>query len=168
MILRLSATLSKKIKRAVKGWLPLDFNPYADWTLRLFTVERRHYILITNSAFLYSMVISGKGINSEATLLLQFRNSLEDFLRSDGHGSVYDRLIAPAMSDVIFSKALNKAVTGSMNDFVRHAEYALIEKNATLQALSQALNTIPMSYLRYCSPQQLFPPEDNTETGRQA
>jgi hypothetical protein len=49
MILRLSQKLSTKIKAGTLNAMPLDDNPYADWSCHLFTVDRTQYILVSNT-----------------------------------------------------------------------------------------------------------------------
>ena len=49
MIIRLAASLAKKIKETDLPILPPDPNPFAEWAARLFTADRAQYILITNT-----------------------------------------------------------------------------------------------------------------------
>ena len=51
------------------------------------------------------------------------RESLDDA----GYAAVYANAIAPASETVQFAKALNRSVTGSMNDLLGHAKYAMAE-----------------------------------------
>ena len=49
MIFRLSQKLRTKIKVGPLGEMPLDENPYADWSCHLFTADRTQYIMLTNT-----------------------------------------------------------------------------------------------------------------------
>ena len=49
MIFRLSRKLAQKLKVTPKVCIPLDPNPFADWSAHLFTVDRAQYIILTNS-----------------------------------------------------------------------------------------------------------------------
>jgi hypothetical protein len=69
MILRLAEKLKTKIKAGTLSPLPLDENPLADWSAQLFVADREQYILLTNTATLYSTVIFGKGSPTTATSL---------------------------------------------------------------------------------------------------
>lgn len=60
MIVRLTEKLAKKIKESGLVTLSANANPFADWSARVFTADRAQYILITNTATLYSRVIYGK------------------------------------------------------------------------------------------------------------
>lgn len=68
MILRLSTKLNTKIKAGTLKSMPLDENPYADWSCHLFTADRAQYILMTNTQSLYSSVMFGRGITDAASL----------------------------------------------------------------------------------------------------
>jgi len=118
---RLSQKLAKKIKEAPTQSLPPDPNPFADWSGHLFTAERTQYIILTNTPSLYSLVMYGKGITDDSLFIDRALSAMREFMVDDGVEFVYRRLIAPASGTVRFSKALNRAVTGSMNDMVYHA-----------------------------------------------
>jgi hypothetical protein len=58
MILRLSGKIAKKIHVKPAAVLPADSNPYADWSTHVFLAARTQYILVTNTASLYSLCTS--------------------------------------------------------------------------------------------------------------
>jgi len=64
MIFRLTLKLAKKIGIAPLPAISYDENrdPLMDWNADLFTVQRTQYIILTNTASLYSMVMHGRGI----------------------------------------------------------------------------------------------------------
>lgn len=119
MILRLTARLASKLGVTATESSPPDQNPFADWSAHLFTAGRRQYILITNTRTLYSVVMPAKGMISPGAFLTAMRNCLAEYLAYDELGCASDRLILPAMDTIRFSKALNRSVTGSMNDLIR-------------------------------------------------
>ncbi len=120
MILRLSQKLSTKIKAGTLKSMPLNENPYADWSCHLFTVDRTQYILVSNTQSLYSCVLYGKGITNDSVFIERVLSSLQEFMADDGQSFSYQRLVAPASGTVSFAKALNRSVTGSMNDLIGH------------------------------------------------
>jgi hypothetical protein len=69
MILRLSQKLNKKIQAGKLSEMPLDDNPYADWSCHLFTADRTQYIIMSNTASLYSCVMFGKGITNDGLFI---------------------------------------------------------------------------------------------------
>ena len=81
---------------------------------------------------------------------------MSDVICSDGHESIFEKFIVPSMDIVRFSKALNRSVTGSMNDFIFQAKYELIEPELSLNEISFRLNESPMSYLDYDTPKNVF------------
>ena len=156
MIVRVTAKLGKKIHLNPKKSLLADDNPFADWSTHLFTVERTQYILITNTASLYSMVMFGKGITEGGQFLSRITSNMGEFIRDDGFGFIYERLIVPSMERVSFSRALNRSVTGSMNDLVFQAKFGLIEREMSPYDVSFGLNEVPMSYLKMGRPKDAF------------
>ncbi len=156
MIIRLSQKLAKKIDEPLSQSLPLDANPYADWSAHLFTAERVQFILVTNTASLYSMVMYGKGSTTDSQLIRRILNYMNEFIRDDGHEFLLERLVLPSTASIAFSKALNRGVTGSMNDMVTNAKYLLIERELSPYDVSFELNEMPMSYIGYGHPRDAF------------
>ena len=64
------------------------------------------------------MVMFGRGIIHDGQFLDRITSYMGEFIRDNGYGFIYERLIVPSMGNVTFSKALNRSVTGSMNDLV--------------------------------------------------
>ena len=48
--------------------MPLDGNPFADWSANLFVADRTQYILLSNTRPFYSTVMYGKGITNDGYL----------------------------------------------------------------------------------------------------
>ncbi len=156
MIVRVSAKLGKKIHLPPPKPLPLDPNPFADWSTHLFSADRTQYILITNTATLYSMVMFGRGITNDGQFLDRITSYMGEFIWDDGYCFRYERWIIPSMESVTFSKALNRSVTGSMNDLVFMAKTRLVERDVSPYDVSFWLNETPMSYLKYRNPKDAF------------
>jgi pRiA4b ORF-3-like protein/uncharacterized protein DUF6933 len=162
MILRLSQKLAKKVKAGTLSSLPPDDNPYADWSANLFTASRTQYILLTNTQSLYSVVMYGKGITDDTDFISRALENLREFMEDDGQSFAYQRFIAPATGSVSFAKALNRSVTGSMNDMIVHAKHWLTEGDLSPFDVGFKLNQIPMSALkgpkseRYGIPREVF------------
>jgi hypothetical protein len=156
MIFRFDAKLAGKIKVAPLKALPANPNPYADWTARLFTASRVQYILMTNTRSLYSVVMPGKGVSADALFLHAAMDAMTAFLRADGNAFIFKRFIAPEAGAAVFSKTLNRSVTGSMNDLVFQTKVDLIHFGYSLHEISSRLNETPMSYLGYGHPREVF------------
>ena len=147
MIFRLSQKLGKKIKAGTLMAMPLDENPYADWSCHLFTADRTQYIILSNTRSLYSCVVYGKGITNDGVFIERALSCIREFMEDDGQAFVYQRLIAPATETMSFAKALNRSVTGSMNDLIIHATAWLEEGELSPHDVGFKLNGLLMSAL---------------------
>lgn len=147
MIFRLSQKLNAKIKAGALRALPLDENPLADWSAHLFVAGRTQYLLLSNTKALYSTVMYGKGITDDGHFIERALGNIREFMEADGQGSAYHRFIVPATASVHFAKALDRSVTGSMNDMTRHAAAWLADGDIAPFDVGFRLNEIPMSAL---------------------
>jgi hypothetical protein len=161
MILRLSHKLNTMIKAGRLGEMPLDDNPYADWSCHLFAVGKTQYIIMSNTKSLYSCVMYGKGITNDDRFIERTLNTIREFMVDDGQAFVYQRFIAPSAATVSFAKALNRSVTGSMNDHVQASKFYFADDMAPNE-IGFRLNKTPMSALtdadgrKYASPRHVF------------
>ncbi|KKK63787.1 hypothetical protein LCGC14_2990780 [marine sediment metagenome] len=156
MIFRLSQKLAKKIKEDPSQSLPPDPNPFADWSAHLFTADRTQYIIVTNTPSLYSAVMYGRGISDDSQFIRRALDCLREFMVDDGLDFIYRRFVAPATGTVRFSKALNRSVTGSMNDLIQCGKLWLTESGLSPFDTSFKLNEMPMSFLKYGNPREAF------------
>jgi hypothetical protein len=147
MIFRLSRKLCTKLKIGKLPALPLDNNPYADWSCHLFTADHRQYIIMCNTASLYSCLRHGKGITSGSKFIERALSTIRDFMEDDGQTFVYERSIEPSSDVVQFAEALDRSVTGSMNDLIQHAKYWLAEGEVSPHDVGFKLNDILLSAL---------------------
>jgi hypothetical protein len=125
MIIRLSQKLNTKIKAGKLTEMPLDANPFADWSANLFVVDRTQYIILSNTATLYSCVMYGKEISNGSRFIQRAVDCIREFMEADGHAEIYKKHIAPSTSSVSFAKSLNRQVIGSMNELVMAAATSL-------------------------------------------
>ncbi len=156
MIFRLSQKLSQKIKVKPVRCLPSDANAFTDWSAHLFTADRAQYVILTNTPSLYSVVMHGRGIANDGQFIDRALSCLGEFMADDGQEFIYKRLIAPSTCTVRFSTALNRSVTGSMNDLIHMAKMWLTEGELSPHDASAMLNDVPMSCLDYGKPREAF------------
>jgi hypothetical protein len=147
MILRLSQKLCTKIDAGSLKTVPLDDNPFADWSAHLFVADRTQYIIISNTKSLYSTVLFGKGITDDSHFIQRALGSIREFMEADGQAFAYHRFIVPATGTVRFAKALNRSVTGSMNDLINHAKVRLAEGELSPFDVGFELNDVLLSSL---------------------
>ena len=147
MIFRLSQKLAKKLKTAATDSLPLDEDPYADWSAHVFTMGRTQYIIVANTKSLYSVVMQGKGITSDSQFIERALSCIREFMEDDSQEFVYRRFVEPASDNVRFAKALNRSITGSMNELIKFAELWLTEEELSPHDIGFRLNDTLMSAL---------------------
>lgn len=153
MIIRVTQKLADKLKVAPKACLPEEVNPLADWVAHLFTVQRVQYIIVTNSATLYSVVMHGRGISNEAVFYQRLQENISDFMTTEGFGDLFQLSIAPEAANIRLSKTGDRSVLGSINDHIRCAKVYLGEPvELSPFETSRRLNSAPMSMLRYARP----------------
>ena len=156
MIFRFTQKLAKKLKLPRLTTAALDENPLADWTANLFTADQTQYVIVTNTASLYSTVFYGKGITDDGKFLTHALSAIRELMVDDGHEFIYRRFVAPASERVRFASALNRTVTGSMNEMVRFTRWWLTEEELSPFDASYRLNEIPMSTLDYRKPREVL------------
>ena len=156
MIFRLSQKLNTKIKAGTLGAQALHENPFADWSAHIFSADRTQYIIICNTRSLYSTVMYAKGITNDNLFITRALGGLREFMEDDGQEFIYTRLISPASATVRFAKALDRSVTGSVNDLIYHATMYLIEDEMAPHDVGFKLNEIPFSTLTYANPRETF------------
>jgi hypothetical protein len=147
MNFRLSQMLNAKIRAGAVPTLPLDENPFADWSAHLFVADRTQYILLSNTRSLYSTVMYGEGIHDASHFIERALSSIREFMQDDGQEFVYRRFIAPASETLSLSKALNRSVTGSMNDLINHATLWLVEEDISPPDVGFRVNDVLLSSL---------------------
>jgi hypothetical protein len=92
-------------------------------------------------------VIYGKGIIHGGSFIERALSGIREFMDADGQQFAYQRFMVPASGSVRFAKALDRSVTGSMNDMIRHATYWLAQGDVSPFDVGFRLNEIPMSAL---------------------
>lgn len=145
MIFRLSQKLATKLHEGTLPAVPLDENPYADWSAHLFTVGRTQYIIVANTRSFYSVVMFGKGITDCSQFISRALDNLREFMEADGQAFVYQRLIAPTSGSVRFAKALDRTATGSMNELVKFATFYLESGETSPFEVGFKLNDVLLS-----------------------
>ncbi len=145
MILRFSQKLGSRLKAGILKPLPLDDAPVADWTSHLFFFDRTPYILVSNTAALYSTVLYAKGITDDGVFISSFTSTLREFMESDGLAFVYDRFIMPRTGLIRFASTFSRSVTGSMNELIAYAQVLLADEETSPFDLGFRLNELLLS-----------------------
>ena len=162
MIIRLSQKLCTKVNAGRLGEKPLDENPYADGSCHLFTANRTQFIIMSNTASLYSCVMYGEGITDNHRFIERALSTIRELLEDDGQAFTYQKFIAPSTDTVTFAKARSRSVTGSMNELIKFAEHWLAEEDLSPHDVGFKLNDILLSALArsksdfYWKPREAF------------
>ena len=156
MIFRPTQRLCTKIKAGSLSEATLHENPYADWSARLFTVDRAQYLLLTNTASLYSVLMPGRGITEETSFLNHAVEAMRHYMQEDGLSLIFANFIVPAAGAVSFHKPLNRSITGSMNELVAEATYFLSSDAHSLFDANHKINEMPHASLRFSFAREVF------------
>jgi hypothetical protein len=162
MIFRLTQKLNKKIDAGPLPTVPLDESPWGDWSARLFTADRTQYILLSHTTSLYSVVMYGRGITHDGQFIERATVSIREFMTDDGLGLMYMNFVAPQTATARFGKALNRSVTGSMNDLEAAAKIYLAGGDVAPCDVGCRLNETPMTAIGtpegggYSTPREAF------------
>ena len=154
MYLRLSAELAAKVKQSPGEILPLHENHLRDWSAQCFRAGRVQYVLLSNTTSLYSTVFPARGITNSGRLFEAAVCGLRECLEDDGLHTLGEQILALDRHSVQFSKSLNRRVTGSMNDLIRHAKFQIADRLRYPREAAALLNTIPFSALGHRKPRE--------------
>jgi hypothetical protein len=145
MILRFSQKLGSRLKAGTLKPLPMDDAPVADWTSHLFFSRRTPYILVSNTAALYSTVLYAKGITDDSVFIVRVMSALREFMEADGLVFAYERFIMPRTGTIRFASAHSRSVTGSMNELIAFAQVLLADEETSPFDLGFRLNDMLLS-----------------------
>ena len=126
MHFRLTQKLAKKIKET--GTLPAleaHQNPLADWTANLFTADRTQYVILCNTATMYTCLFYGAGVNNDDKFIKAALQAIRDAMEDEGLEQLYLDKIVPATGSIRFGKSLNRSVTGSVTEQINAAKARL-------------------------------------------
>ena len=157
MILRLSQKLNARIKGGTLSALPPHANPLLDWSAHLFAVERAEYVLVSNTRSLYSVVLADVVFADTA----RFTERVLGVIRAVLEGAGAHTVVTNAVESAQFAKALDRSVTGSMNELIAHAAALLIDSHLSVADVGVRLNDILLSALaggsdKYGRPREVF------------
>jgi hypothetical protein len=162
MILRFSQKLGSRLKAGPLKPKAADTNPLADWTAHVFYANRTPYILVSNTPSLYSIVLFAKGIPDDSRFITRTLWMLRESMERDGLADAYHRFVVPETGLIYFASALNRSVTGSMNELIESAKTILLLDEPSTLDLSSQLNDLLLSTLarskahRYGKPREAF------------
>lgn len=122
------------------------------WYGNTFEAGGVSYILTTNAASLYSVVLAAGDFGDERAYVQAFLGALEPQMKADGLAALYDEVIAPASGDVVLAKTAERSVVQSMSDLAAKACRHLARGDSSMEALSRHLNDTPLKSLAFRTP----------------
>jgi hypothetical protein len=156
VVIHFTAKLREKLHLAEVTEEPVAAGAHLRWYAHLFRMDGVQYILTTNAASLYSVVMFGRGVTDSDLYLRQFLASLRDQLEAADMQMIYKRCIAPHTGTVTLARTEDRSVLGSMNDMVFHCKHRLERGDVSPWELGEWLNTTPYGAIGYQIPKQTF------------
>lgn len=156
MILRLSESLSKKIRVIPTELRPLNANPFADYSCHFFTADGGQYVLAANTASLYAVVFPGQYLTRSTLFEDTFFEQLQGYIVGDGFEFLYKRLIGTQAAPICYSRPLNPLVSGAVRDLTDCAREYLDRKRHTLGEVTTLINQSPMPAIQHLRPRDAF------------
>ncbi|ABC76924.1 DUF6933 domain-containing protein [Syntrophus aciditrophicus] len=150
--------MARKIGVTPSLALPSDKekNALIYWSANLFKAKHTQYMILRNTASLYSMVMYGRGITNEKQFVQETLSTMKEFITLDGNEMFFNMINELEDKNVLLSKMTDRRVTGSINNLIFQTKFHLLhDRKSSLEAPFR-LNESSMSYLSYKSPKDEF------------
>lgn len=99
-------------------------------------------------------MIYGKGVSKSGHLIKNSIRNIHEAMRLGGFETEIQKFIEPAVVNVQFGTALNRIVTGSMNDLVNHAVHSLRAEHNLHSKMD--CNSMTCSFQRWVAVRHFF------------
>lgn len=156
MIIHITQKFGAKLRLKELAPAPVAVGAHLRWYGNVFRVGQTQYILTTNAASLFSVVIAGKSVTKPEVYARLFLTALREQLAVENIPEMYGRCIAPNAGAITFARTENRSVLGSMNDMANACKALLERGSPGFQELSEKLNTTPFSAIGYGYPHKVF------------
>jgi hypothetical protein len=143
MILRLPLTLNARLGGGPLAASASHANPLLDWSVRAFAAGTKAYVLLSNTRSRYSAVLDGVAEETGGRFAGRVAGAVRAILDAAGRLAGVGGDLAP--ESVRFAKALDRSVTGSMNELVAYAELLLADGDVSVPEVSVRLNDLLLS-----------------------
>ncbi len=155
MVLQLTQKLQKALggPKLVKEHVPA--RPHMRWYANLFTVERVQYILTTNAASLFSVVLYKRGLTSTDQYWEQLLERLRVHMNEIGLETVFAEHILPCTDTLTLAKTEDRSVLGSMNDMINCCKVTIPYRGGmAIEDLTHKINDTTYSTIERRRPEQ--------------
>jgi hypothetical protein len=143
MILRLPQTLNGRLGGGPLAASASHANPLLDWSVRAFAAGTKEYVLLSNTRSLCSAVLDGVAGETRTQLAERVVGAVRATLNGSSRFAGVGSDLAP--ESVRFAKALDRSVTGSMNELVAYAERMLADGDLSGPEVGVRLNDLLLS-----------------------
>jgi hypothetical protein len=159
MILRLPQTMNTRLGGGPLAATVSHANPLLDWSVRAIAAGTKAYVLLSNTRSLYSVILDGVPDETRTQLAERVAGAVGTILDGTSRLAGVGNELAP--ESVRFAKALDRSVTGSMNELVAYAEVLLAGGDLSVSEVGVRLNDLLLSALarageKYCTPREAF------------
>ncbi len=154
MILRLTQKLAAHAKVPALTTLELAADPLSDFSLQLFKIGQTPFLLVTNTASLFSAVTPAKSITTPVPLINLALTAMHHVMQAQGLEDEFFKRVLPHASVIEFAKNLNRSVIGSMNEMIYLAGSYCCHQPPVQASIH--LNETPMGSLKYVFPSAAF------------
>jgi len=163
----MTLSCTKKVQDKLKGIREISPEKmevnFFNWYLDLITLNRKKYLLCTNSKTLFSF-ISYFGTKKEAKNIesIFLKNLCEQIIRQIGYDKVILNILNKRIEQLIITKTNSRKVIGYMTDFKNQIGYKKLDfsdMDNSINRLNTYINTIPMYGLNLARPIDYFSKE---------
>ena len=141
MVIHLTKKLQSKLHAPVVAQEHIETSPHLRWYANLFTADRSQYILTTNAASLFSVVLPKRGLTHDGVYIARFLDALREHMEDAGFELIYQRCVAPYTGAITLAKSEDRSVMGSMNDIINTCTFMLEDGDISVYGLSREINT---------------------------
>lgn len=131
MLFRPTKKLADKLKlEKLRRALPPE-QIFVDWSARLVVLQRTQVLVVCHTHSMYTVIFPGAGITTPEKFVQTALQNIQRWMTEDGFQLIYINLIAPFADKPRFATALNRSVTGFMND-LEHILKAIVAQNGVV------------------------------------
>lgn len=145
-ILHCTKKTQDRLKVKPSDVLPEPTTRLGNWYCNEFIASRHKYLVFVNERTLLPVVISAKGLKTNADILELFKQRLfKTFLFMNLPDDKFMQELLE-MDDVVFAKTKSRSIVGSMNDIIAQAKFSsdYHEIDVDSQAMFELLSKIPL------------------------
>lgn len=157
LTIRPTKMLARRLGIELPDVPPVVTNRVADWCAHEFRVSRYRYLIFCNTASLYPVVMSARGVTDDHKLIRRLLGGLQVCLVGIKLERQFQRWIAPEPVAVQWAPIPDRSLLGSINDLIFQAGYGISNRDYSPVELSRWLAATPMTALGGNSPDRVFP-----------